>query len=58
MSAMAGMIGGGGLGDFAIKYGYYKYDWAVTAVTVLVIIAIVQLVQVLGNWLAKKALHR
>lgn len=58
MSALAGYVGGGGLGNFAIVYGYQRFNWEVTLVTVLVIIAIVQLAQVLGNWLAKKALHR
>jgi D-methionine transport system permease protein len=58
MSAMAGYIGGGGLGDFAIRYGYQRYNWAVTAVTVLVIIVLVQLVQFFGNWLARKVLRR
>lgn len=58
MSAMAGYIGGGGLGDFAIRYGYQRYNWVVTAVTVLVIIVIVQVVQFFGNWLARKVLRR
>jgi D-methionine transport system permease protein len=58
MSALAGYIGGGGLGNFAIVYGYQRFNWEVTIVTVLVIIAIVQLAQVLGNRLARKALHR
>ena len=58
MSAVAGLIGGGGLGDFAIRYGYQRYNWGVVIVTVLVIIAIVQVAQLLGNWLARKALHR
>lgn len=58
MSAMAGYIGGGGLGDFAIRYGYQRYNWAVTAVTVVVIIVIVQVVQFFGNWLARKVLRR
>ncbi len=58
MSAMAGVIGGGGLGDFAITYGYQQYNWAVTWITVAVIIVIVQLAQVLGNWGARKVLRR
>lgn len=58
MSAMAGAVGGGGLGDFAIKYGYQQFNWPVTAFVVVVIIAIVQLAQLLANVLARKALHR
>lgn len=58
MSAMAGYVGGGGLGNFAIVYGYQRFNWQVTFVTVVVIIVLVQLAQALGNWLARKALHR
>lgn len=58
MSAMAGYVGGGGLGNFAITYGYQQFNWAVTAVTVVVIIAIVQLAQLLGNRLAQRILNR
>ncbi|GAB3768831.1 D-methionine transport system permease protein [Microlunatus parietis] len=58
MSAMAGYIGGGGLGDFAITYGYQQFNWAVTLVTVVIIIAIVQGAQLLGNVLARRVLHR
>lgn len=58
MSAMAGYIGGGGLGDFAIVYGYRAFDWNVTLVTTLVIILIVQAAQLLGNFLAKKVMRR
>lgn len=58
MSAMAGYIGGGGLGNFAITYGYQAFDWNVTLVTTLVIIFIVQLAQIFGNWLSKKIMRR
>ncbi|WP_108717569.1 methionine ABC transporter permease [Miniimonas sp. S16] len=58
MSAMAGYIGGGGIGDFAMVYGYQQYDWTVTYIVVGVIIVIVQLAQLLGNYLARKAMHR
>ncbi|WOQ18085.1 methionine ABC transporter permease [Raineyella sp. W15-4] len=58
MSAMAGTIGGGGLGDFAITYGYQQFNWVVTWITVAVIVVIVQLAQVLGNWGARKVLRR
>ena len=53
-SAMAGAIGGGGLGDLAIRYGYQRFRPDVMLATVLVLIAIVQLVQFVGNALAKK----
>ncbi|QBS39866.1 methionine ABC transporter permease [Nocardia sp. CS682] len=58
MSAMAGTVGGGGLGDFALVYGYQRFDWQVTLVATLVIIAGVQGIQFAGNWLARKALRR
>ncbi|CAB0591245.1 methionine ABC transporter permease [Corynebacterium diphtheriae] len=58
MSAMAGYIGGGGLGDFAIVYGYRAYDWQVTYVATFVIILIVQIAQLFGNWLSKKIMRR
>jgi len=58
MSAMAGYVGGGGLGNFAISYGYQQFNWPVTLVTVVIIIVIVQAAQLIGNRLARKALHR
>lgn len=58
MSAMAGYIGGGGLGDFAIVYGYRAFDWNVTLVTTLVIVLIVQAAQILGNLLARRVMRR
>lgn len=58
MSALAGIIGGGGLGDFALTQGYQRFDWGVTWITVLVIVALVQVVQFLGNGLARRVLHR
>jgi D-methionine transport system permease protein len=58
MSAMAGYVGGGGLGNFAITYGYQQFDWPVTLVTVVIIIVIVQAAQLLGNRLARIALRR
>jgi D-methionine transport system permease protein len=58
MSAVAGYVGGGGLGTFAIQYGYRQFHPVVTWAAVLVIIIIVQLVQFLGNYLARKALRR
>ncbi|KAA9159669.1 ABC transporter permease subunit [Amycolatopsis acidicola] len=58
MTAVAGAVGGGGLGDFAITYGYHRYDWAVTGLAVVTIIVLVQAAQFLGNLLARKALRR
>lgn len=57
-SAMAGVVGGGGLGDIAIRYGYYRYDTGVMLVTLVFIIAIVQVMQGLGSFAAKKLDHR
>ncbi|MCU1583209.1 MAG: D-methionine transport system permease protein [Microbacteriaceae bacterium] len=58
MSALAGLIGGGGLGNFAILYGYQRFNYPVTIVAVIVIVILVQLGQFLGNALARKALRR
>lgn len=58
MSAVAGYIGGGGLGNFALLYGYRQFDPVVTWAAVLVIIVIVQVVQLLGNSLARRVLRR
>lgn len=48
-SAMAGAIGGGGLGDLGIRYGYQRFDGAIMLSTVIVLIALVQLLQMLGD---------
>lgn len=53
-SAMAGAIGGGGLGDLAIRYGYQRFRPEVMLATVVVLIVLVQLVQFLGNTLSKR----
>ncbi|MGO4785537.1 methionine ABC transporter permease [Cryobacterium sp. W22_MBD10_FK3] len=58
MSAVAGYVGGGGLGAFALLYGWRQFDPVVTWAAVLLIIIFVQLVQFLGNRLARKALRR
>ena len=47
-SAMAGIVGGGGLGDIAIRYGYYRYDSSIMWVTVVLLIVLVQLMQYVG----------
>lgn len=53
-SAMAGAIGGGGLGDLAIRFGLYKWQKDVMFMALIVIIALVQGVQFLGNYISKK----
>ncbi len=58
MTAMAGAIGAGGLGQFAIVYGFRQFNPWVTWAAVLVIIVIVQAVQFFGNWLARRILRR
>ncbi len=52
-SAMAGVVGGGGLGDIAIRYGYYRYQNDIMIVTVVLLIVIVQVVQAIGNRFAR-----
>lgn len=54
-SAMAGTIGGGGLGDLAIRYGYQRFQADVMLATIIVLVVIVQAVQLTGNWFARRA---
>ena len=58
MSAVAGLIGGGGLGNFAIQYGYRLFNPAVTWAAVILIIVLIQVVQLVGNRLARAVLRR
>ena len=53
-SAMAGALGGGGLGDLAIRYGYQRFQMDVMIVTVIVLIVMVQVMQSFGDWMSKK----
>ena len=53
-SAMAGAVGGGGLGDLAIRYGYQRFRPEVMLATVILLIVLVQAVQFLGNRLVKR----
>ena len=53
-SAMAGIVGGGGLGDIAIRYGYYRYDSSIMWVTVVLLIVLVQLMLYIGMTISKK----
>ena len=53
-SAMAGTVGGGGLGDIAIRYGYYRYDSAIMIVTVVLLVVLVQVFQSVGMVVASR----
>ena len=53
-SAMAGTVGGGGLGDIAIQYGYYRYETEIMIVTVVVLVALVQILQSIGMMVSRK----
>ena len=53
-SAMAGAIGGGGLGDLAIRYGYQRFRSEIMAIAVIVILLMVELIQMLGTALSHK----
>ncbi|MBC3863153.1 ABC transporter permease [Undibacterium jejuense] len=53
-SAIAGVVGGGGIGDLAIRYGYYRFQTDVMVVTVAILITLVQVIQYSGNHLAHK----
>ena len=51
-SAMAGFVGGGGLGTIAINYGYYRYQNDVMFATVALLVIVVQVLQEIGTWIA------
>ncbi len=53
-SAMAGTIGGGGLGDIAMRYGYYRYQADIMIIAVVLLVLLVQVLQVIGTVLSKK----
>ncbi|QXO16686.1 MULTISPECIES: methionine ABC transporter permease [Vibrio] len=57
-SAMAGTVGGGGLGDVAIRYGFHRYDISVMTVTVVMLIVLVQIIQSVGDNLVRRVDHR
>jgi D-methionine transport system permease protein len=57
-SAMAGAIGGGGLGDVAIRYGYQRFETTVMIIVVVALIALVCGVQAIGDRLARRLNHR
>ena len=56
-SAMAGAVGGGGLGDVAIRYGYQRYETDITVATVVVLVVVVQLLQFAGDRLSRRLSH-
>lgn len=56
-SAMAGAVGGGGLGDLAIRYGYQRFELNIMLITIAVLIAMVQLIQTLGDKISKQFNH-
>jgi len=53
-SAMAGVVGGGGLGELAVDYGYQRFNLTVMLETVIVLVVLVQLIQIIGDYFAKK----
>ena len=57
-SAMAGTVGGGGLGDIAVRYGYYRWQTGIMIVTVILIIILFQLFQTIGMKISKSIDHR
>ncbi|MEJ6079219.1 ABC transporter permease [Vibrio sp. 1-Bac 57] len=57
-SAMAGTVGGGGLGDVGIRYGYQRFDATVMMITIVILVILVQMIQSLGDHLVKRVDHR
>lgn len=57
LTAMAGSVGGGGLGDLAIRYGYQRYQVDITLVTVIILLIFVNIIQGAGNIIIKKTTH-
>jgi D-methionine transport system permease protein len=57
-SAMAGVVGGGGIGFLAINYGYYRYETGVMIVTVAILIVIVQIMQSVGDYISNRLDHK
>ena len=54
LSAMAGCVGGGGLGDYAIRYGFQRFQTDVTIVTVIILLILVTIIQSVGNLLTRR----
>jgi D-methionine transport system permease protein len=57
-SAMAGLVGGGGLGKLAYNYGFQRFDVTVMIVTIVLIIVLVQVIQLTGEWISRSLDHR
>lgn len=57
-SAMAGAVGGGGLGDVGIRYGYQRFDATVMMITIVMLVILVQLIQSAGDYFIKRVDHR
>jgi D-methionine transport system permease protein len=57
-SAMSGVIGGGGLGDLAVRYGYQRFNTPVMLVTVAILVVLVQIIQVCGDRVVARFSHR
>lgn len=57
-SAMAGIVGGGGIGDLAIQFGYYRYETGIMIITVVMLVLIVQLIQYFGDRISRKIDHQ
>jgi D-methionine transport system permease protein len=55
---MSGVIGGGGLGDLAVRYGYQRFNTPVMLVTVAILVVLVQVIQVLGDRVVARFSHR
>lgn len=57
LTTLGGVVGGGGLGDYVIRYGHNKYNTDISIVAVLVILVFVSIIQSLGNFIIKKTTH-
>lgn len=57
-TAMAGVVGAGGLGDLAIRFGYQRFQTDVMIVTVVLLLVMVQILQMIGDWLVARVSHR
>lgn len=57
LTAMAGVVGAGGLGDFAVRYGHDRNQTDVTYATIIVLVIMVSLIQLVGNYIARKNTH-
>lgn len=56
-SAMAGAIGGGGLGDLAVRYGYQRFNTYILVIIVIILVVLVQVIQIIGDFLVQRVSH-